>query len=156
MSFHSSVRTNLFDQLFGDCTSDAEFETPYAADAQVDLPVFSWHQQLLIAQQWLPFARACRQLALTLCLFGAFALFFSGNRLTVGFATYQFVAATCLVVGFAGFSLCSVFAFYFKLRKAYLSRQLYVVGYRMTEDGVLVTNEPNPWNLRDCSSQSCA
>jgi hypothetical protein len=116
-----------------------------------DFCAFKWHKDLVKMERLLPLAEAAKKMILTLCAFAAFALYFSFNYLAIGPDAYHAVYQLFLLIGFISFPLASIWAFYFKHRKAFLARSLYEAGYRVTENDQLVTNEPNPKTLVRCS-----
>ncbi len=109
-----------------------------------DVGVFKWHDELIKVERRLPLADAAKKAVLLSFTLGASALYFSFNRLSVGVNAYQTVFQLILFVGLVSFPLASMCALYYQQRKAHLSRCLYKAGYRMTEKGLLVADEPNP------------
>lgn len=103
-----------------------------------------WHRELTKLDRRLPLIKAAKRLSLVCLILGACALYFSSSRLNSTMGASQAASQLFLLIGSVSFPLTSIFALYAKQRKAFLSRNIYVAGYRMKDSGELVSNEPNP------------
>lgn len=110
-----------------------------------DYPLaIEWLHDFVKAAWWLQVFLAAWRLAISISVFGFLNIYFSMNRLSIETEAYQSISVCLLVAGLVTLPLLASLKYYFRLRKAHASREIYLAGYRMTGDGQLATNEPNP------------
>ena len=136
----------MFERSILTASSDSADKANYRAafHAPTIARVRKWHRDLVKVERWLPLTEAGRRLVLVLSAFGAFALYYSLSNAAYQTDTYFKMYLGLLLFGLLVFPFASFCALYLRERKAFLNRCLYTAGYRMRDNGHLVTNEPNP------------
>lgn len=124
--------------------TDANSGRDYIGAPEVSPTLARRHNELVVIRKRLPVLTAIKRTAVAIVAVALLTLHLAGGGQTVSTLDVATSAAVAAATGVLLFAVCSATTLFLHERAKQLSRLIYRAGFRVRDNGDLVTNEPNP------------